>query len=39
MGVQKEVKLQQWAQLQEQAFAGASGPLVAGCWGDSKEGQ
>ena len=38
-GVHKKGKLLQWPQLQEQALAGAPGPLVAGCRGESKEGQ
>jgi len=39
MGVQKKDKQQHWAQLQEQALAGAPGPLVAGYFSEGKEGQ
>jgi len=39
MGVRKKGKQKHWTQLQEQALAGAPGPLVAGCWGEGKEGQ
>jgi len=38
MGVQKEGEHLQWPQLQEQALTGESEPLVAGCWGEDKEG-
>jgi len=38
-GVHKEGKQLQWPQLSKQALAGASGPQVAGCWGEGKEGQ
>jgi len=38
-GVRKEIKQLQWPQLSEQAWAGALGPLVAGCWGEGKKSQ
>jgi len=38
-GVHKKGKQVQWPQFQEQAMAGASGPVVAGCWGEGREGQ
>ena len=39
MGVRMKGNQLQWPQLQEQALAGAPGPLVAGCWGEGKEDQ
>jgi len=36
-GVHLKGKQLQWPQLQEQALAGAPGPLVAGSWGEGKE--
>jgi len=39
MGVRMKNKQQHRTQLQEQALAGAPGPLVAGCWGEGKKGQ
>jgi len=37
--VHKKGKQLQWLELQEQALAGAPGPLVAGYWGGGMEGQ
>jgi len=37
--VHKKSKQVQWPQHSDQALAGALGPLVAGCWGEGKEGQ
>jgi len=38
-GVDKQGKQLQWPQLMQQALPGAPGSLVAGCWGEGKEGQ